>query len=178
MARHVLRNALVLWLSGQHLNRPCKSGEATGKQKWPTLRNVGICYSGTQNAHAWPRVETPLSARICLLINLGFVNRMHAYFRELIPAWSQMEWSMAERTRWSGQMPDRTSDHRACTSYYNGMIPHHGLICWLHQHTHEGIGLQCKFATMLKELTQNKNMCRSCPRRHSQLQSPGMGRRI
>jgi hypothetical protein len=29
MARHVLRNALVLWLSGQHLNRPCKSGEAT-----------------------------------------------------------------------------------------------------------------------------------------------------
>jgi hypothetical protein len=38
MARHVLRNALVLWLSGQHLNRPCKSGEATkarGKQKWP-----------------------------------------------------------------------------------------------------------------------------------------------
>jgi cytochrome c peroxidase len=52
MARHVLiiisRNALVLWLSGQHLNRPCKSGEATkaaGKQKWPTLRNVGIRYS-------------------------------------------------------------------------------------------------------------------------------------
>jgi hypothetical protein len=47
MARHVLRNALVLWLSGQHLNRPCKSGEATkatGKQKWPTLRNVGIRY--------------------------------------------------------------------------------------------------------------------------------------
>jgi hypothetical protein len=53
MARHVLRNALVLWLSGQHLNRPCKSGEATkatGKQKWPTLRNVGIRYS----ARAWP----------------------------------------------------------------------------------------------------------------------------
>jgi hypothetical protein len=48
MARHVLRNALVLWLSGQHLNRSCKSGEApkaTGKQKWPTLRNVGIRYS-------------------------------------------------------------------------------------------------------------------------------------
>jgi hypothetical protein len=48
MARHVLRKALVLWLSGQHLNRPCKSGEATkatGKQKWPTLRNVGIRYS-------------------------------------------------------------------------------------------------------------------------------------
>jgi hypothetical protein len=48
MARHVLRNALVLWLSGQHLNRPGKSGEATkatGKQKWPTLRNVGIRYS-------------------------------------------------------------------------------------------------------------------------------------
>jgi hypothetical protein len=48
MARHVLRNALVLWLSGQHLNRPCKSGEATkatGKQKWPTLRNLGIRYS-------------------------------------------------------------------------------------------------------------------------------------
>jgi hypothetical protein len=48
MARHVLRNALVLWLSGQHLNQPCKSGEATkatGKQKWPTLRNVGIRYS-------------------------------------------------------------------------------------------------------------------------------------
>jgi hypothetical protein len=50
MARHVLRNALVLWLSGQlqHLNRPCKSGEATkatGKQKLPTLRNVGIRYS-------------------------------------------------------------------------------------------------------------------------------------
>jgi hypothetical protein len=47
MARHVLRNALVLWLSGQHLNRLCKSGEATkatGKQKWPTLRNVGIRY--------------------------------------------------------------------------------------------------------------------------------------
>jgi hypothetical protein len=38
MTRHVLRNALVLWLSGQHLNRPCKSGEATkatGKQIWP-----------------------------------------------------------------------------------------------------------------------------------------------
>jgi hypothetical protein len=53
MARHVLRNALVLWLSGQHLNRPCKSDEATkatGKQKWPTLRNVGIRYS-----RAWPR---------------------------------------------------------------------------------------------------------------------------
>jgi hypothetical protein len=48
MARHVLRNALVLWLSGQHLNRPCKSGEATkatSKQKWPTLRNVWIRYS-------------------------------------------------------------------------------------------------------------------------------------
>jgi hypothetical protein len=47
MTRHVLRNELVLWLSGQHLNRPCKSGEATkatGKQKWPTLRNVGIRY--------------------------------------------------------------------------------------------------------------------------------------
>jgi hypothetical protein len=47
MARHVLRNELVLWLPGQHLNRPCKSGEATkatGKQKWPTLRNVGIRY--------------------------------------------------------------------------------------------------------------------------------------
>jgi hypothetical protein len=29
MARHVLRIALVLWLSGQHLNRPCNSGEAT-----------------------------------------------------------------------------------------------------------------------------------------------------
>jgi hypothetical protein len=46
--RLVLRNALVLWLSGQPLNRPCKSGEATkatGKQKWPTLRNVGIRYS-------------------------------------------------------------------------------------------------------------------------------------
>jgi hypothetical protein len=44
MARHVLRNALVLWLSGQHLNRPCNSGEATkatGNPKWPTLRNVG-----------------------------------------------------------------------------------------------------------------------------------------
>jgi hypothetical protein len=52
MARHVLRNALVLWLSGQHLNRPCKSGEATnatGKQKWPTLRNVGIRYSNSPN---------------------------------------------------------------------------------------------------------------------------------
>jgi hypothetical protein len=47
MARHVLRNALVLWLSGQHLNWPCKSSEATkatDKQKWPTLRNVGIRY--------------------------------------------------------------------------------------------------------------------------------------
>jgi hypothetical protein len=45
MARRVLGNALVLWLSGQHLNQLCKSGEATkatGKQKWPTLRNVGI----------------------------------------------------------------------------------------------------------------------------------------
>jgi hypothetical protein len=29
MARHVLRIALVLWLSGQHLNRPCNSGEAS-----------------------------------------------------------------------------------------------------------------------------------------------------
>jgi hypothetical protein len=29
MGRHVLRIALVLWLSGQHLNRPCSSGEAT-----------------------------------------------------------------------------------------------------------------------------------------------------
>jgi hypothetical protein len=28
MARHVLRIALVLWLSGQHLNRLCNSGEA------------------------------------------------------------------------------------------------------------------------------------------------------
>jgi hypothetical protein len=53
MARHVLRNPLVLWLSGQHLNRPCKSGEATkatGEQKWPTLRNVGIRYSGAHGA--------------------------------------------------------------------------------------------------------------------------------
>jgi hypothetical protein len=52
MARHVLRNALALWLSGQHLNRPCNSGEATkatGKPKWPTLRNVGIRY---RHAHA------------------------------------------------------------------------------------------------------------------------------
>jgi hypothetical protein len=47
MARHVLRNALVLWLSGQHLNRPFNSGEATKatcKLKWPTLGNVGILY--------------------------------------------------------------------------------------------------------------------------------------
>jgi hypothetical protein len=29
MARHVIRIALVLCLSGQHLNRPCNSGEAT-----------------------------------------------------------------------------------------------------------------------------------------------------
>jgi hypothetical protein len=29
MARHALRNALVMWLSGQHLNRPCNLGEAT-----------------------------------------------------------------------------------------------------------------------------------------------------
>jgi hypothetical protein len=29
MARHVLRNALVLWLSGQPLNRLCDSSEAT-----------------------------------------------------------------------------------------------------------------------------------------------------
>jgi hypothetical protein len=29
MARHVLRIALALCLSGQHLNRPCSSGEAT-----------------------------------------------------------------------------------------------------------------------------------------------------
>jgi hypothetical protein len=29
VAKHVLRIALVLWLSGQPLNRPCKSGEAT-----------------------------------------------------------------------------------------------------------------------------------------------------
>jgi hypothetical protein len=38
IARHVLRNATVLWLSGQHSNRPCNSGEATkatGKPKWP-----------------------------------------------------------------------------------------------------------------------------------------------
>jgi hypothetical protein len=36
MARHVLRNALVLWLSRQRLSRPCNSGEATeatGKPK-------------------------------------------------------------------------------------------------------------------------------------------------
>jgi hypothetical protein len=55
MARHVLRKALVLWLSGQHLNRPCKSGEATkatGKQKWPTLRNVGIRYSPRERRDA------------------------------------------------------------------------------------------------------------------------------
>jgi hypothetical protein len=63
MARHVLRNALVLWLSGQHLNRPCKSGEATkvpGKQKWPTLRNVGIRYS--RPGHAWRVVSSFPSA--------------------------------------------------------------------------------------------------------------------
>jgi hypothetical protein len=44
------KNALVLWLSGQHLNRPCYSGEATkatGNPKWPTLRNVGIRYRKT-----------------------------------------------------------------------------------------------------------------------------------
>jgi hypothetical protein len=29
MARHVLRIALVLWLSGQHSNGPCNSGEPT-----------------------------------------------------------------------------------------------------------------------------------------------------
>jgi hypothetical protein len=28
-ARHVLRIALVLWLSGQHSNRMCNSGDAT-----------------------------------------------------------------------------------------------------------------------------------------------------
>jgi hypothetical protein len=47
MARHVLRNTLVLWLSWQQLNQPCKSGEATtatGKPKWTTLRNVGVRY--------------------------------------------------------------------------------------------------------------------------------------
>jgi hypothetical protein len=59
MARHVLRNALVLWLPGQHLNRSCKSGEATkatGKQKWPTLRNVGIGY----------RLAAPLQRVACI----------------------------------------------------------------------------------------------------------------
>jgi hypothetical protein len=29
MARHVLRIALVLWLSGQHWNWPCNLGEPT-----------------------------------------------------------------------------------------------------------------------------------------------------
>jgi hypothetical protein len=29
MARHLLRIALVLWQSGQLLNRPCNSSEAT-----------------------------------------------------------------------------------------------------------------------------------------------------
>jgi hypothetical protein len=56
MARHVLRNALVLWLSGQHLNRLYKSGDATkatGKQKWPALRNVGIRYSGHAKCLTW-----------------------------------------------------------------------------------------------------------------------------
>jgi hypothetical protein len=58
MARPVPRNALVLWLSGQHLNRPCKSGEATkatGKQKWPTLQNVAsqLRLGAPKHGHAW-----------------------------------------------------------------------------------------------------------------------------
>jgi hypothetical protein len=32
MARHVLWTALVLWLSGQHLNRSCNTGEAKSAQ--------------------------------------------------------------------------------------------------------------------------------------------------
>jgi hypothetical protein len=47
MARDVSRNALVLWRSGKHLNRPCNSSEArkrAGKLNWPTLENVGMRY--------------------------------------------------------------------------------------------------------------------------------------
>jgi hypothetical protein len=65
MARHVLRNALVLWLSGQQLNRPCNSGEATkatGNPKWPTLRNVGIRYSKAIAVH---RGETRPGRTVC-----------------------------------------------------------------------------------------------------------------
>jgi hypothetical protein len=44
MARHVLMIALLLWLSGHHLNKPCNSGEATkstGKPKWPDWSALG-----------------------------------------------------------------------------------------------------------------------------------------
>jgi hypothetical protein len=74
MARHVLRNAQVLWLSGQHLNRPCKSGEATkatGKQKWPTLRNVGIRY---RSRHPNRRVATRCDA---VTTQLGLRRELH-----------------------------------------------------------------------------------------------------
>jgi hypothetical protein len=75
MARHVLRNALVLWLSGQHLNRPCKSGEATkatGKQKWPTLRNVGIRYRAHEELG---RVK----GNYALKLNLALKVQPHSY---------------------------------------------------------------------------------------------------
>jgi hypothetical protein len=41
MAKHVMKIALVLWLSGQHSNRPCNSGEATkctSKRKWDSRK--------------------------------------------------------------------------------------------------------------------------------------------
>jgi hypothetical protein len=70
MARHVLRNALVLWLAGQHLNRPCKSGEATkatGKQKWPTLRNVGIRYRAEANTTSRKVGSVAFGCSLCRL---------------------------------------------------------------------------------------------------------------
>jgi hypothetical protein len=71
MARHAQRNALELWLSVQHLNRPCNSGEATkatGKLKWPTPRNVGIRYSCNRQGARYERGQpfiSPYRSAVC-----------------------------------------------------------------------------------------------------------------
>jgi hypothetical protein len=43
MARHVLKNALVLWLSGQHLNRPVQLGRGDEGIRQAEMANPTKC---------------------------------------------------------------------------------------------------------------------------------------
>jgi hypothetical protein len=63
----LVRNALVLWLSGKHLNRPCNSGEATKATGNPeSLRPVSALLKKEANcSESLHFVDLAISA--CLL---------------------------------------------------------------------------------------------------------------